>query len=150
MGLLVRWLQTLPETARINNNKLKMKRSSSRWWIYPDQQTLWQFCSNWSSFWKKKITETKTLAKKRSSHWLKNFKYKKHNNTKLCMVFMWEKYFRKTKHITKLKNRVFIEHKLLNSDIGSQIIAKDTMKAMNLDVINTFRFKAHFTRMTGF
>ena len=43
----------------------------------------------------------------------------------------------------------FIEHKIIKAEIGTQTIAKDTMKAIKLAGINMDRFKSHATKMTA-
>ena len=62
---------------------------------------------------------------------------------------MWGKYIRRTELGLCPRDRVFIGHKLISEEIGTQTIAKDTMKAMSLAGIDINKFKSHSTKMAA-
>jgi site-specific recombinase XerD len=78
-----------------------------------------------------------------------DFQYKAMDNIKLCVVKAWQEYFLRTSHIPRPKDRVFVSHQKIVKEIGTEAIAKDTMKLMQLAQIDTTKFKSHSTRMSS-
>jgi hypothetical protein len=77
-----------------------------------------------------------------------DFRFHRLLNPKLCVVAAWEEYLNRTVNVNRIKDRVFISNDKKGKEIGSETIAKDTMKAMELAGINTNRFKSHSTRIS--
>jgi hypothetical protein len=150
MDILVEWLITLPTINQMDNKSLRMV-AIILFKMVDLSRSADVVAISFKSlrFSQTQMSGSRRPVKTRKADRQSEFFLERHVNPKLCVVLAWEEYYQRTKASPRKNDQVFISHGKKVKEIGSQTIAKDTMKAMELAGINVDVFKSHSTRMAA-